>query len=144
MERTAKGSQARADLGGGMVRDGERALADFPFVAHGVCYGGLGCGVDGVGFALFRETPDALGLPDAEEEEGGDERDNASGDVDQIAVHEIGPNELGASEGDADNQDGWKDFESFRPTDHSANQPEGNDNGSDGKNAANHGAEIAL
>jgi len=142
--KNGEGEPGTRDLGSGMVRAGERLLTDFPFVAHGVGEGGLGCGVDGVGFALFRETPDALGLPDAEEEEGGDERDNAGGDIDQIAVHEIGPNELSASERDADNEDGWKDFESFRPADHSADQPEGDDNGSDRKYAANLGAEIAF
>jgi len=127
-----------------MARAGERLLADIPFVAQGVGYGGLGCGVDGVGFTLFWEAPDALGLPDAEKEERGDERDNAGGDVHEIAVHVIGPEELRPGERDADDEDGGKDFESFRPTDHDANEPEGEDNRSDGENAANHGADVAF
>src|SRR5579859_1128372 len=127
-----------------MARAGERLLADVPFVAQGVGYGGLGCGVDGVGYTLFWEAPDALGLPDAEEEERGDERDDSGGDVYQIAVHEIGPNELSASEGDADNEDSRQNFKRFRPTNHGANQPEGDEDRRDGKNAADHGAQVTF
>ena len=130
----------------GVTRAGEGALTDCPFVAHGVGYVGLNCGCafGGVGIALFGEAPDALGLPEAEEDHGGDEGDDAGGDVHEIAVHVVGPKELGASEGDADDEDGRKDFDSFGPTDHGADEPEGHDYRGDGKDAADHGAEIAF
>ena len=70
----------------------------------------------GVGFALFGEAPDAFGLPDAEEEERGDERDDASGDVHEVAVHVVGPEELRSGERNADDEDGGKNFEGFGPS----------------------------
>ena len=101
-------------------------------------------GFGGVGFALFGEAPDAFRLPDAEKEEGGDERDDAGGDVHEVAVHVIGPEELRSGERNADDEDGGKDFESFGPTDHGADEPEGKDDGGDGKNAADHGGDVAF
>ena len=121
-------------------------MADFPFVAHGVGHGGLDCGgaFGGVGFALFGEAPDVLGLPEAEKDHGGDEGDDAGGDVDEIAVHVVGPKELCAREGDADDEDGGRNFPRFGPADHGANEPERDDDRGDRKDAADHGAEIAF
>ena len=117
-------------------------------------FGGLARGVmlddvvasdfGGVFFALVFKTPDAFGLPDAEKKHGGDERDDARGDVDEIAVHIIGPEELCGGERNANDENGGEDFNSFRPTDHGPHEPEGHDDGGDGENAADHGVEIAF
>jgi len=98
----------------------------------------------GVFFVFAFEAPDALGFPDAEEKHGGDERNYAGGDVHQVAVHVVCPKELGASERQADDQDRRKNLPSFGPADHGANQPEGDDHSGDGKDAADHGTEVAF
>ena len=133
-------------MAGGVAPAGEGSLADLPFVAHGVGDGGLdgGGAFGGVGFALFGEAPDAFRLPDAEKEEGRDKGDNTGGDVDEVAVHVIGPEELRSGERNADDEDSGKDFEGFGPTDHGANKPEGNDDRGDGKDAADHGGDVAF
>ncbi len=51
---------------------------------------------------------------------------------------------MDASERKANDQDGGKDFEGFGPADQGANQPERHEQGGDGKNAADHGAEVAF
>src|SRR6266481_3503572 len=95
-------------------------------------------------FAFTFEAPDALGLPDAEEKHGGDQRDYARRDVYEIAVHVVGPEELRSREREADYQDRGKNFPGFRPTDHGANEPEGDNYRGDREDAADHGAEIAF
>src|SRR5438876_893143 len=104
-------------------------------------------GIPGFGRAdgwFVGKAPDSLGLPDAEKKQRGEQGNDGGDDIHEIAVPVIGPEPLGGRKGSADNEDGGKDLPGFPPTDHGADQPEGNRDSSDGKDAADHGAEVAL
>ena len=97
-----------------------------------------------IGIAFVFEAPDAFWFPEAKKDEHGDHGSCAGGDVDQIAVHIVGPEELHSGEGNADNENGGKNFPGFFPADHGANQPKRNENGGERKDAAKHDVEVVF
>src|SRR5262249_17892583 len=89
-------------------------------------------------YGIFSEPPDSLRLPEEQEQHSAKKRKQPSSDVHQIAINVIGPEKLHGSEGDAHHQNRRKNFKSFLPAHHRADQPEGNDDGGNRKNAADH------
>ena len=83
--------------------------------------------------------------PDLAEKEGQHQQGyDAADDIDQCGVHEIRPEELDAAEGDAADQQAGPDREGLPGGAEYAHQPEGQHQGGDGQDAADHGAEIRL
>src|SRR5437763_16250531 len=95
-----------------------------------------------VGLSVARKTPDAARLPEAKEQNGRRERDHAADDVNEVAVNEVRPEELRERERDSDDEHGGQDFKSLPPPDHRAHEPEGNENGCEGKYATDHRVQV--
>jgi hypothetical protein len=93
---------------------------------------------------IFGEAPDFFWLPEEQEYHRAKEREEAGGNVHQVAVHVVGPEKLHGGEGDSDDQDCGQNLKCFLPRDHSAHQPERDDYGGDGQNSPDHGVHVGF
>src|SRR4029077_2475723 len=90
------------------------------------------------------EPPDFLGLPKVEKDDGRNDGNDAAHDIDQVAGDVVGPKELRQRKRETDHQNGGKNLKGFRPADHGAHQPEGDDDSSQGENAADHCVQVRF
>ena len=117
----------------------------WPLAAHIV--GDIACGSGGNGGAfglVVVEAPDFFRFPDEEKSNRRENGNDRAGDVDEIAIDVIGPEKLRDGKRYADDENCRENFECVRPSDHGAHEPEGNDDRGEGKNAADHRADVGF
>ena len=105
----------------------------------------LAAGLGHMGSGDFRTlvlvAPDGLGLPDLQEQNGGGHGDDGADDVHQPGAVVVADGELGNGEATTRHEAGGPDFQHGLATSHGPNDPEGDDEGEDGQDAASGGAE---
>ena len=122
---------------------GWRSGLHFPFISHGVAHAGLLNRVR-ICAALFGESPDSLGPPNAQKDHRQYQGKNSRRNVHQIAIHVVGPKELHSRERESDRKNRGKHFERFLPAHHRSNQPEGHDHRGKRQDSADHLVQVAV
>ena len=97
-----------------------------------------------VHYRIFRVAPDRGRLPEAEEDGAQQQGKHAAHDVHQRAVNVVGPKELNAAEGEPGGHDTRPDPQRVPPAGHRPDQPQREDGGGDGHDAADHRAQIRF
>src|SRR4029077_17609087 len=116
-----------------------------PLAAHfvGDAAGGSSGNRRAFGLVIIK-APDFFWFPDEEKRDRRENRDDGAGDVNEVAIDVIRPEKLRDGERNADDENRGEYFESVCPADHRAHEPEGNDDRSERKNAADHRADVGF